>query len=389
MNVHVSEGKAVSQGAVEYEKLGAGTANGQGGPDVSIIVPCYNESANVRPLVEMLRKVLDGRRWEVIFVDDNSPDGTSDVVRALAQEDSHVRGLCRIGRRGLSSAVIEGALSSSAQVVAVMDGDLQHDESRLPALIDAVAGGGCDLAVGSRHVEGGSNQGLANAWRHALSDGGIWLAQRFMPVRLTDPMSGFFAIRQDRFRQIAPFLAATGFKILLDLVLSSPSPLKVQEIPCGFRARVAGESKLDVVVMLQFGALLVDKLCHGLVPLRFIAFCGVGFAGVLTNLLIMRLALLAGADFSFAQGVGTVVAMIVNFFLDNTVTYRDRRLKGARAARGLLLFILVCSVGAVANIGIARLLYDQGHMITEASVAGAIMAAVWNYAMSSTIVWRP
>jgi dolichol-phosphate mannosyltransferase len=192
MNVHVSEGKAVSQGVGEYEKLGAGTANGQGGPDVSIIVPCYNESANVRPLVEMLRKVLDGRRWEVIFVDDNSPDGTSDVVRALAQEDSRVRGLCRIGRRGLSSAVIEGALSSSAQVVAVMDGDLQHDESRLPALIDAVAGGGCDLAVGSRHVEGGSNQGLANAWRHALSDGGIWLAQRFMPVRLTDPMSGFF-----------------------------------------------------------------------------------------------------------------------------------------------------------------------------------------------------
>jgi dolichol-phosphate mannosyltransferase len=389
MNVRVSEDKAVSDSATEHERPGAAKADGQGGPDVSIIVPCYNERANVRPLVEMLRKVLDGRRWEVIFVDDNSPDGTSDVVRALAQEDRRVRGLCRIGRRGLSSAVIEGALSSSAQVVAVMDGDLQHDESRLPALIDAVAGGRCDLAVGSRHVEGGSNQGLANAWRHALSDGGIWLAQRFMPVRLTDPMSGFFAIRQDRFQQIAPFLAATGFKILLDLVLSSPRPLKVQEIPCGFRARVAGESKLDVVVMLQFGALLVDKLCRGLVPLRFIAFCGVGLAGVLTNLVIMRLALLCGADFSLAQGVGTVVAMIVNFFLDNTVTYRDRRLKGVRAARGLLLFMLVCSVGAIANIGIARLLYDQGHMLTEASVAGAIMAAVWNYAMSSTIVWRP
>lgn len=371
------------------ETHGAGVAEVNEGPDVSIVVPCYNESANVRPLVDMLRRVLEGRRWEVIFVDDNSPDGTSDVVRALAQEDSRVRGLCRIGRRGLSSAVIEGALSSSAQVVAVMDGDLQHDESRLPALIDAVAGGGCDLAVGSRHVEGGSNQGLANAWRHALSDGGIWLAQRFLPVRLTDPMSGFFAIRQDRFVQIAPFLAATGFKILLDLVLSSPKPLKVQEIPCGFRARVAGESKLDVVVMLQFGALLVDKLCHGLLPLRFIAFCGVGLAGVLTNLVIMQLALLGGAGFSVAQGVGTVVAMIVNFFLDNTITYRDRRLKGARAVRGLLLFLLVCSVGAIANIGIAQMLYDQGRMITEASVAGAIMAAVWNYAMSSTIVWRP
>lgn len=212
------------------------------GPDISVVVPCYNESANVAPLVKALEQALTGRRWEVIFVDDNSPDHTSQRVRDLARNDARVRGICRIGRRGLSSAVIEGALSSSAQVVAVMDGDLQHDESRLGALIDAVLNNTCDVAVGSRHVEGGNNAGLANAWRHVLSDGGIWLAQRVLPVKLTDPMSGFFALRQETFAAIAPRLSGTGFKILLDLLLSAPKPLRVQEVPCGFRPRVAGKA---------------------------------------------------------------------------------------------------------------------------------------------------
>ncbi|MBO1325897.1 glycosyltransferase family 2 protein [Acetobacter sp. TBRC 12305] len=361
----------------------------QAGVDISIVVPCYNEAANVRPLVAALQAALAGRRWEVVFVDDHSPDGTIDVVRALAREDARVRGMCRIGRRGLSSAVIEGVLSSSAPVVAVMDGDLQHDESRLPALLDAVLSGECDLAVGSRHVEGGSNEGLANAWRHALSDGGIWLAQRVLPVKLTDPMSGFFAVRQEVFERIAPNLSGTGFKILLDLVLSSDAPLRVREVACGFRPRLAGESKLDVLVMLQFGALLADKFSRGFLPLRFVAFGLVGLVGVLANLVVMQLASLFGASFGVAQGLGTVVAMVLNFILDNNFTYRDRRLKGVRCVQGLALFMLVCSVGAIANVGIARMLYDQNHAVNEASIAGAVLAAVWNYAMSSTIVWRP
>lgn len=359
------------------------------GPDISIIVPCYNEVGNVGPLVAALERALDGRRWEVIFVDDNSPDGTTAAVHALARADSRVRGLCRIGRRGLSSAVIEGALSSSAQIVAVMDGDMQHDESRLGALIDAVQSGACDIAVGSRHVEGGDNSGLANAWRHTLSDGGIKLAQMLLPVRLGDPMSGFFALRQDLFARIAPHLSGTGFKILVDLLLSSPQPLQVQEIACGFRARVAGESKLDALVMLQFVALLLDKLCRGWLPLRFVAFALVGVVGIGTNLLVMQCARALGADFPLAQGIGTVVAMIVNFQLDNNFTYRDRRLRGVRCVWGLLLFMVVCSVGALANVGVADMVYHQSRAFNEASVAGALIAVVWNYAMSSTIIWRP
>ncbi|MBS0965216.1 glycosyltransferase [Acetobacter okinawensis] len=359
-----------------------------GSPDISIIVPCYNEVANVAPLVAMLEKALEGRRWEVIFVDDNSPDKTTDAVRALARQKAYVRGICRIGRRGLSTAVIEGALSSSAQIVAVMDGDLQHDESRLIALIDAVGSGACDIAVGSRHVEGGSNEGLANAWRHALSDGGIWLAQRFLPVRLSDPMSGFFALRQQTFEAIAPRLSGAGFKILLDLLLSSKQPLKVQEIACGFRPRVAGESKLDTLVMIQFAALLLEKFSRGLVPLRFVAFCLVGLAGVVANLGVMHLVRLFWGSFSTAQAIGTIAAMGVNFYLDNNFTYRDRRLHGRRCVWGLLVFMLVCSVGALADVGVAHMMYAQSYRINEASLAGAVLAVVWNYTMSSTIIWR-
>lgn len=359
------------------------------GPEISVIVPCYNEVGNVGPLVAALERALAGRRWEVIFVDDNSPDGTTAAVRALARQNSRVRGLCRIGRRGLSSAVIEGALSSSAQVVAVMDGDMQHDESRLGALVDAVQGGSCDVAVGSRHVEGGDNSGLANAWRHALSDGGIKLAQMLLPVRLGDPMSGFFALRQETFARIAPHLSGTGFKILVDLLLSSPQPLRVQEIACGFRARLEGESKLDALVMLQFVALLLDKLCRGWLPLRFVAFALVGLVGVGVNLLVMQCARGLGVSFPLAQGIGTVVAMMVNFQLDNNFTYRDRRLRGVRCVWGLLLFMLVCSIGALANVGVADMVYNQSREFNEASVAGALIAVVWNYAMSSTIIWRP
>ncbi|MFT9066714.1 MAG: glycosyltransferase family 2 protein [Acetobacter syzygii] len=359
-----------------------------GSPQISIVVPCYNEVANVAPLVTMLEKVLAGRSWEVIFVDDHSPDGTTGAVREQARQKPYVRGICRIGRRGLSSAVIEGVLSSSAQVVVVMDGDLQHDESRIVALIEAVTSGTCDIAVGSRHVEGGSNAGLANAWRRALSDGGIWLAQCFLPVKLTDPMSGFFALRQETFAAIAPRLSGAGFKILLDLLLSSEKPLTVQEVACGFRPRVAGESKLDAVVMLQFAALLLEKFSRGMVPLRFVAFCLVGLVGVGVNLGVMQMARLLGVEFSTAQGIGSVAAMIVNFFLDNSFTYRDRRLRGRRCLWGLVLFMLVCSVGAVADVGVAHMMYAQSYKLNEASLAGAVLAVVWNYAMSATIIWR-
>ena len=172
-----------------------------GAPTLTVVVPCYNERANVAPLAARLDATLHGIRWEVVFVDDNSPDGTAAEVRRIGQADPRIRCIRRIGRRGLASAVIEGALSSSAQYVAVIDGDLQHDETRLPEMLTALQSGSYDLAVGSRHVAGGDDAGLPGRWRHLLSDGGIRLAQMFLPVRLSDPMSGFFMMPRPLFEQ--------------------------------------------------------------------------------------------------------------------------------------------------------------------------------------------
>ncbi|GBQ27625.1 glycosyltransferase [Gluconacetobacter sacchari] len=377
--------------------MNAGLSRGPAGPaceagataaDVSIVVPCYNERANVRPMVAALSQALAGREWEVIFVDDNSPDGTIDEVRALAEQDGRVRGVLRVGRRGLSSAVIEGVLSSSARIVAVMDGDMQHDESCLGQLIDAVARDGYDIAVGSRHVAGGDNAGLASGWRTFLSDSGIRIVQMILPVRLGDPMSGFFAMRRDLFERTVPRLSGTGFKILLDVFLSAPQRPRVLEVPFVFRPRAAGESKLDVLVLLQFAAMLGDKLCRGFLPIRFIGFGLVGLIGILVNLAVLEIGRRCGTDFATGQWLGTLVAMVTNFWMNNALTYRDRRLRGMRMWLGLGLFMVICAAGAVADVGIARAIFSSDGQWGLASMAGAAIAVVWNYAVSSTLIWR-
>ncbi len=354
---------------------------------LTVVVPCYKERDNVAPMVAALDKALTGIIWEVVFVDDDSPDGTAAAARALARQDSRVRCIKRIGRRGLSSAVIEGALSSSAEYVAVIDGDMQHDETRLPLMLEAVRNG-ADMAVGSRHVQGGDSSGLSSPLRVRLSETGIKLAQMMTRTSVSDPMSGFFLLRQDLFEQLAGRLTGQGFKILLDLILASPRRLNIAEIPYKFRPRAAGESKLDVLVLAQFAGLLIDKTLHGLVPLRFISFALVGGLGVLINLAVLQLARAAGLEFTAAQTLGTIIAMVANFQLNNQLTYRAQRLKGAKAWRGLVLFLLVCSLGAYANIGIARALYaENGHGLASGA-AGAAVGVVWNYAVSATLVWR-
>jgi dolichol-phosphate mannosyltransferase len=358
-------------------------------PVLSVIVPCYNERPNVAPMIAKLDVALSSVVWEVIYVDDNSPDGTAQEVRRIAQHDPRVRCIRRIGRRGLASAVIEGALSSSADYVAVIDGDLQHDETRLPVMLAALQAGGYDIAVASRHVEGGDSSGLSSRFRHVLSDGGIWLAQAFLPVRLTDPMSGFFILPRPLFEDLARGLNGQGFKILVDLVLSSTSPLRVLEVPARFRERAAGESKMDALVMIQFAGLLVDKVFGGLLPLRFFSFGLVGALGIVVHLSILALLRqTTGLGFEAEQAIATAVAMVFNFQLNNAITYRDQRLRGPRLWRGLLLFMVVCGFGAIANVGIAQVLYERNTTWTVAGGIGAMIGVVWNYAVSATLVWR-
>jgi dolichol-phosphate mannosyltransferase len=361
----------------------------EGAPVLSVIVPSFNERPNVAPMIAKLDVALAGIAWEVVYVDDNSPDGTAQEVRRIAQQDSRVRCIRRIGRRGLASAVIEGGLSSSADYVAVIDGDLQHDETRLPVMLSALQAGGYDLAVASRHVEGGDAAGLSSRWRHMLSDGGIRVAQMFLPVRLTDPMSGFFMLPRPLFEDLARGLNGQGFKILVDLVLSSTAPLRVLEVAARFRERAAGESKMDALVMVQFAGLLLDKVSGGLLPLRFFSFGLVGALGILVHLAVLGLLRQGTAlGFETEQALATLVAMAFNFQLNNVITYRDHQLKGTRLWRGLILFMVVCGFGGVANVGIAQVLYEQHTTWTVAGGVGAMIGVVWNYAVSATLVWR-
>lgn len=227
-------------------------------PRLAVIVPVFNEAANVAPMVARLDAALGHIRWEAIFVDDDSPDGTSAAARAIALHDPRVRCIRRIGRRGLASACVEGMLSTSAEFVAVVDGDLQHDETILPTMLSAVQDG-ADIAIGSRHVAGGEAGSGFSAARGTLSDMGARLARSLLSTPVADPMSGFFLLRRNLAEEVAPRLAARGFKILLDLLLSAGRPLRVVEVPYSFRARERGESKLDATVLLEFGGLLLDK----------------------------------------------------------------------------------------------------------------------------------
>jgi dolichol-phosphate mannosyltransferase len=357
-------------------------------PQLSVVVPTFNERDNVTELLHKLKAALSGIAWEVVFVDDDSPDLTWEVVRDLARQDSRVRCIRRIGRRGLSGACIEGILASSAPVAAVMDADLQHDETRLSKMLALLQSGQAELVVGSRYIEGGSADSF-NRQRAGASALATEVAKRLLRVNIADPMSGFFMIRRDRFEQLAPQLSTQGFKILLDIIATARGKLRAVEVPYSFGARLHGRSKLDSTVAMDFLGLVLAKLTHDVVSLRFLMFAMVGGTGLFVHLGTLYVALkLFKAPFGEAQAAGAFVAMTSNFILNNFLTYRDQRLKGFAILYGLLAFYLVCSVGLFANVGVAFSVYNQAPIWWLAGAAGALMGVVWNYAMSGLFVWR-
>ncbi|MGO3930503.1 glycosyltransferase [Rhodopseudomonas pseudopalustris] len=355
---------------------------------LSVVVPTFNERDNVEVLFRKLEAALAGVAWEVIYVDDNSPDGTWQVVRELALRDPRVRCIRRIGRRGLSGACIEGILAASAPFAAVMDADLQHDETQLAKMLDLLERGAADLVVGSRYIAGGSADSF-DRQRAGFSALATAVARKVLKVEIADPMSGFFMIRRDRFEQLAPQLSTQGFKILLDIVATGQGTLRTVEVPFTFGSRLHGESKLDSMVALDFLGLVLAKYSNDILSLRFILFALVGSTGVVVHFLTLYLVLkVFEQPFAEAQGAAAAVAMTSNFILNNFLTYRDQRLKGFAILRGLLLFYLVCGVGLIANVGVAFAVYNEHITWWLAGAAGAVMGVVWNYAMSGLFVWR-
>jgi dolichol-phosphate mannosyltransferase len=357
-------------------------------PVLTIVIPTLNERDNIETLVELLMSALRGVAWEAIFVDDDSRDGTSEHVRAVARSNARIRCLQRIGRRGLATACIEGVLACAAPYVAVMDGDLQHDERLLPEMLRILESDAADLVVGSRYVAAGGF-GDWSRGRARLSELGTRIARLVCKAEVADLMSGFFMCRRQVFEQALRRMSGQGYKVLLDLLTSSPEPVRVRELPYSFRQRLRGESKLDTMIAWEFMMLLADKLIGHIVPVRFVLFAMIGAFGLLVHLATLSISLnFVGLGFAMAQSVATMVAMTSNFFFNNQFTYRDQRLRGLSLLRGLAVFYLICGVGAVANVGVASYAFTSSHTWWLAGMAGALVGSVWNFATSSVFTWR-
>lgn len=364
------------------------TKNVSGPLEIAVVIPTFNERENVRPVLSKLANALAGIRYEVIFVDDDSQDGTADCVRAIARIDPYVRVLQRVRRRGLASACLEGMMATAAPYIAVMDADLQHDERILPQMFAKLKSEGLDVVVATRNAAGGSMGAFARH-RVILSNIGHGLSRWVSHADISDPMSGFFVVTRDYLQEVIGSTSGIGFKILLDLVASARRPVRVGEVPYTFRERLHGSSKLDIVVGLEYLQLLLDKKIGNIVPTRFLIFSAVGAGGVLVaSVVLYVLVSIFHVNFLTAQATATFIAMTGNFFLNNSMTYRDRRLKGRKILTGLATFYVACSLGAVINIRIAQLGKDIGLPWYIAGACGLAVGAVWNYGITSFITWR-
>lgn len=361
---------------------------------LSLILPTYNEAANLAELLPKIEEILQDISHEVIVVDDDSPDKTWLVARQAAERLPHVRSIRRVGRRGLSSAVVEGFLAAKGSVLAVADADGQHDFTLLPRLYAAVREG-ANLAIGSRYVPGGS-VGQWNERRHAMSKLATHLATVLCKVNVADPMSGFFAIDRATFETSLPRLNPKGFKILLDLLVHLPTGAVVRELPLSFGIRLHGESKLSRRVQLEFLEYLYEVTLGRWVPLTFVKYSIVGCIGVVvhtaTYFFISR-ALLREPEvtlFGFSVAVVGAVetAILFNFFLNNMWTFALERLRGLAAVLGFLKFNVACLLGALANVAVSALLFSRGWAEAMSVIAGALVGAIWNYTINRLITWK-
>ena len=355
--------------------------------ELAIVVPTLNEKQNVPVLLERLGSTLRGVEFEVLFVDDDSLDGTSDEIRRIGISNPRVRVLQRVNRRGLASACVEGMMATAAPYIAVMDADLQHDESILPRMLDLLREGNLDLVIGTRNAEGGS-MGDFSPWRVRLSNLGRAMSRSISHHELSDPMSGFFMLSASFLKEVVHNISGIGFKILLDIVASSDRKVRIAEVPYRFGERAFGESKLDILVGLEYLQLLLDKSFGRYIPVRFMLFAMVGATGVVLHLFILYALLLMGKAFATAQIIATVVVMTFNFLLNNTLTYRDRRLRGVRIVTGLVTFYAACAVGAFVNVRVATFLVSSGAPWYVGGLLGIVLGSVWNYGVTAVFTWQ-
>jgi dolichol-phosphate mannosyltransferase len=356
--------------------------NARPAPELSVVIPTFNAQDSIASLIEGLARALAGVDWEMIVVDDNSADQTVSLVRRLGETDPRVRAIRRVGRSGLTQTCLVTMLASRARFVAMIQPEPGFDATVLVAMLERLRGGDADLVAATR---GRAASGRLRALVRATLSG---ITRRALSTGLSDPTSGFFMMRRDALEGLTPSLSSLGYQVLLDLIATARGRLRIVELAGRLDdgARDGGRSELQLA--LELLALLAAKFSNDAVSIRFLLFCMVGLSGVGVHLVLLKVALIS-LPFTAAQTAATVLTTVWNYSLNNTVTYGDQRLSGWSYVTGLIRFQIVCGIGLVSNVGVASLIYANDSTWWIAGLGGAVMGAVWNYAVSSVFVWRP
>jgi dolichol-phosphate mannosyltransferase len=355
---------------------------------ISIVGPTYNESGNISLFVQDVDAALAGYNWEILFVDDNSSDGTAATVFELASIDDRVRLILRMSDRGLAKSCIQGMLSAKGELLCVMDVDGQHDPEVIVDMVARMEADGLDIISAARQLDDIGASDALSPVRNKISKLGNKLCEILLKRKLSDPLTGYFIIRRDAFLRVAPQLGDAGFKILLDILYSDKS-LKHAEIPFEFGSRRQGESKFDSFVAWTFLSFLLSKISGGLLPPKLVSFLLVGALGLPVHFATLYVFLGLGLNFVWAQSMAAFAAATSNFFLNDLLTFHNQRLSGRKMFWGYLKFIAVSSVGIVANVSVASIANDRLiHVVFLATIAGIAMDTLWKFVMINRFIWK-
>jgi dolichol-phosphate mannosyltransferase len=361
--------------------------------ELSLVIPTYNERENIASLVRSIHQLLtdSGCSFEIIIVDDDSPDKTWELVQTLTAKYPGLRLIRRIKEKGLAKAVTRGWQEARGEILAVMDGDLQHPPETLLTLIEALRKDGIEIAVASRHVQGGGVSDW-NVFRRLISWSATLTATWILPGTLAtvrDPMSGFFALRRSVIDGIP--LNPTGYKILLE-VLSRGTYASVEEVPYTFVERKQGGSKFGLRQALEFlGHLARLSWTTGELT-RLLQYLTVGLSGVLVNMGTLFVLTFQGWSYISAGILAVESSILTNFLLNEIWTFADfsRRSAslGARLQR-LFKYNLVCVGGAIINLALLWLMTEHvGIYFMLSNGIGIIAATLWNYGMNANVTWE-
>ena len=359
---------------------------------ISVIIPTYNEYKNLPKLLDQLLNLETIFEKEIIIVDDNSSDGTQNLARSYSQNDRRIRLISRLGRSGLSSAIKEGCLCASGDLIVIMDADGQHEPNSIINGLKKFNNKNIDIIIGSRFLEESIIKGLSSK-RESGSSIANFLARITLHSgykKLTDYMTGFILLKRNSCIKYIEKIDVNGFKFLYELLSLSKGKLTVIEIPLVFGFRKFGQSKLDLAVIWDFLISLIHNFFGRIIPRRAFSFALVGLIGVFVQMFAIYF-LLAVTDFDFEKilPVGVILAATSNYIINNILTFRSNKLSGKNFYFGLFKFLLVASLPIIANIGVANLFYNQLSSNTFfAQIAGILVVFIWNYAASSRVVWN-